>query len=171
MGNNIKLSSLKGIKNLDELSKYDNIIRTKCKTMIKCPDTADDIVNDMYLKISSVFERGESIGGDLVFITMKNLITDFYRKNRKFDFGNSIYPSTMPEKEDYSYDDIKHKLHQEKLYEEIERRKDNLHWYEKAVLEFSEDHNLLELSRQTGISYRSLNYTKTKINEKLGIVK
>ena len=171
MESKYKLSVIKDVNSLEELSKYDKIIRNKCKELIKCPDTAEDIVNDMYIKIHGAFEKGVTVNGGYVFITLKNLINNYYKKNNRLDFGNAEEDSKIPDIED-DYDEVvEGKLYKEELYDEMERRIDTLHWYDKAVLEYEEKYNLSELSRKTGISYRSLNHTKDKIKKKLGIKK
>lgn len=163
------LSAIKKTRSLEDLCKYDSIIRDKARTMIKCPDIAEDIVNDMYLKIHEAFLRGKIVDGGYVFMTLKNMITNHHKKNNRLDFGSTEAEAIIPESEDDSSIVIKEKIDQEALYDEIDRRVENLHWYEKSVLNFESSMSLLELSRQTGISYRSLNHTRDKIRTKLGI--
>ena len=51
------------------------------------------------------------------------------------------------------------------------KRIDSLDWYDKKVLELSREMSLLELSKRSKISYRSLIYSRIKIDEKIGIIR
>lgn len=167
-----KLNIIKNISSLEELSKYDDIIRLQAKRLIKCPETADDLVNDMYIKLHKTMQNGTIINGGYVHITLKNLYTNHLKfDTNRYDRGDSYYEAKIPEFEDTFEEDFQDKLELEEQYEEIERRIKELTWYEKKILEFEELISLSELSRQSGITYRSLCYSRDKIREKLGVIK
>lgn len=158
------------IKNITELSRYDTIIRKKAKLMCNNNIIYDDIVNDMYILIDAKLKEGKIINGGYVFLTMKNLLTNYYKKQNKLDFGLD-YEATIPEIFDDSEDNIESKEYKETLYEELNNRISQLTWYEQKLMQYSKEMSLLELHRQSGISYRSLIYSKNKINAKIGLIK
>lgn len=167
-----KLNKIKDISSLEELSKFDDIIREQAKRLIKCPETADDLVNDMYIKLHKTMVKGTVINGGYVHITLKNLYTNYLKfQVNRYDRGDSIYEASIPDLEDTFLETFEEKLLEEELYLEIENRINNLTWYEKKILEFENSISLLELSKQSGITYRSLCYSRDKMRDKLGVIK
>lgn len=167
-----KMSIIKDINTLEQLSKHDTLIRNHTKEFIKCNDTADDLVNDMYLSLNRAMLKGKVIDGGYVHITLQNLYKNYLKfKVNRFDFGDSINEAKIPEFEDKFEDTYQDKIYEESLYEEIEARIENLTWYEKKILEFEDVISLSELARQSGITYRSLCYSRDKMRDKLGVIK
>lgn len=167
-----KLSVIKDITTLTELSKYDTLIRNHAKEFIRCKETADDLVNDMYLSLNKAMLKGKNIDGGYIHITLQNLYKNHLKfKIGRFDFGDSINEAKIPEFEDNFEETYQDKLYQESLYEELEVRIENLTWYEKKILEFEDVISLSELARQSGITYRSLCYSRDKMRDKLGVIK
>lgn len=165
----INLNIIKDVSTIEELSKFDTLIRKYSKSIIPCNDTADDIVNDMYIKLNSVMERGSIINGGYVYITLKNLYSNHRKINiNRYDFGNAYECSYIPDNINDDLD-IDNKIMIEGLYNDMDDRISLLSWYEQKILSFSYIISMSELSRKSGISYRSLCYSKLKINEKLGI--
>lgn len=166
------MSQIKNVTNLQELVKYDELFRGYTKKIFddfKIPtEYSDDIVNDMYLKLNKTFEQNKTVDGGYIVITLKNLTINFINS----EFKKNRISLQSDEFEDVNYDEIiEEKLEDEKKYDIIEEKINELKWYEKSVLQLSQKMSLLELSKQSKISYRSLIYTKNKIDEKLGINK
>ena len=130
-------------------------------------ETAEDIVQEMYIKIDKKIKKGLNIDfGEndynyyYIFKTLKTLFLDLKRKESKVniidiesatkylsDSGNRNY--------DLVYDDIKNELN--KMY-----------WYDKKVFEIIEaGDSVAKLSRKSGIPYYSLYNTYTKVKQKL----
>lgn len=162
---------IKDISSLEELVKFDSIIREKARLMCNNNEIYDDITNDMYLLIDTKMKEGKIINGGYIFLTLKNLFTNYNKRQSKMDFGNELTQAYIKDVDDDFEDTKETKEYQETLYDEISRRIETLTWYEQKLLQMSKEMSLLELHRQSGISYRSLCYTKEKINNKMGIIK
>lgn len=127
-------------------------------------DTAEDIVQDMYLRIGRLVNEGKDItyGDDVnhfyIFRTLTTLFLDHKRRERKegdFDF------------EQYDIEDSE-VVEYEKKYEKILKELDSMYWYDKKVYEIVEGgESISELSRKTNISYYSLYNTYRKVKNYL----
>lgn len=166
------LNTIQDIHSLEELSKYDRIIRKYMKEKLQCEETADDLVNDMYIKMHTVFERDKVINGGYIFLVLKNLHLNHLKAHtNRYDFGNLIEGASIPDIEDDSVETIEEKEELELKYEEIERRVAKLTWYEKKILELESTMSLSELSKKSGIGYSSLISSRDKLRAKLGYLK
>jgi DNA-directed RNA polymerase specialized sigma24 family protein len=125
------------------------------------PETAEDIVQEMYIKIARLLDKGTDIsyGNDLnyfyIFRTLTSLFIDLKRKEAKTLFIN--------------IDDMQNDLEgdgnidYDSQYDKIKDALNELHWYNKKVYELVESgKSIAELSRDTNISYYSL-YNTYKI--------
>jgi DNA-directed RNA polymerase specialized sigma24 family protein len=125
------------------------------------PETAEDIVQEMYIKIARLLDKGTDIsyGNDLnyfyIFRTLTSLFIDLKRKESKTLFIN--------------IDDMQNDLEgdgnidYDSQYDKIKDALNELHWYNKKVYELVESgKSIAELSRDTNISYYSL-YNTYKI--------
>lgn len=127
-------------------------------------DTAQDIVQSMYLKIGNLVAKGKDItyGDDInhfyIFRTLTTIFLDYKRRERKeadFDFDNYDVEADQ---------EIEYKKKYEKILEEL----DKLYWYDKKVYEIIESGEpISELSRKTNISYYSLYNTYKKVKKYL----
>lgn len=128
------------------------------------PQTAEDIVQEMYLKIGRLVAQGKDItfGNDVnhfyIFRTLTTIFLDYKRRERKegdFDFDN------------YDIED-EQEVEYKKKYEIILEELDNMYWYDKKVYEIIESgESISELSRKTNISYYSLYNTYKKVKKYL----
>ena len=128
------------------------------------PQTAEDIVQEMYLKIGKLVAQGKDItfGSDVnhfyIFRTLTTIFLDYKRRERKegdFDFDN------------YDIED-EQEVEYKKKYEIILEELDNMYWYDKKVYEIIESgESISELSRKTNISYYSLYNTYKKVKKYL----
>ncbi len=171
----LAMSHIKGITTLEQLTQYDELFRSyaykMCEDFEIPTDFADDLVNDMYIKVNKSFVNDKIINGGYIVRTLKNLFInhcDFEKKRLK---RNLIIGEHIPEIEYDISETIEEKMADEKLYEEMEERIESLNWYEKSILKISQTTSLLQLSKDSKISYKSLIYSKRKINSKLGITK
>ena len=128
------------------------------------PETAEDIVQTMYLRIGKLVAQGKDItfGNDVnhfyIFRTLTSIFLDYKRRERKegdFDFDN------------YDIED-EQEVEYKKKYEIILEELDNMYWYDKKVYEIIESgESISELSRKTNISYYSLYNTYKKVKKYL----
>ena len=162
------LKVIKNINNIHDLSFYDSIIRNYCYRMCKS-ELADDIVQEMYIKANRAFNKGKVVDGGYIVRILKHNWIDHLRLREKIDnLGELDYTLEL---EDDFIENFNSKVADEILYEEMYKRIDSLDWYDKKVLELSREMSLLELSKRSKISYRSLIYSRMKIDEKIGIIR
>ena len=130
-------------------------------------ETAEDIVQEMYIKVQLKLEEGLDIryGDDdfnysYVFRILRNLFIDLKRKESKVhivDIDNVEEEFVVDENTDY-----------DKALEKIQNQMDQLFWYDKKVYQIIDDgSSIADLSRKTHIPYYSLYNTFKKVRQKL----
>ena len=134
---------------LDEVSKRDEYWRKLALQICGCPDLADDLVQDMYVKISSYKKANSSF----IYKTIKNIFIDYLRSKREVSL------------EDWHIKNDNSSVTQDRyaLLEMI----DSLHWFEREILLITHEMSLRKAEKETGITYGKLNYHKTKGLSKL----
>lgn len=155
-------------------SKILNQIATKHKKWINIvksfgcnKETAEDIVQEMYIKIQIKLDKGLDIkyGDDdfnysYVFRMLRNLFLDLKRKENKvyiLNIDDVSEEMTIDDNTDYY-----------KILEKVQNEMDQLFWYDKKVYEIIDDgSSIADLSRKTRIPYYSLYNTFKKVKEKL----
>lgn len=125
------------------------------------PETAEDIVQEMYLKIGRLVADGKDItfGNDInhfyVFRTLTTLFLDHKRKEKR--------SSEILEEVDAEQDE---EVNYEEKYQTVLDALDELYWYDRKVYEIiSDGESISELSRKTNISYYSLYNTYKKVKK------
>lgn len=131
--------------------------------------TAEDIVQNMYIKIHGWSERNkgntsimynkDEINYYFVFKTLRTLFYDYNRKAIKTK--NNVERVSKVISEDYIYDDIDVEIKEAHIKQTLAR----LHWYDKKVFDlvYKEKISMLQLSEMTGISYYSIYRTIQKV--------
>jgi RNA polymerase sigma factor (sigma-70 family) len=138
-------------------SKHDTWIRTVksfgCKGYL-----CEDVVQEAYLKINTLLNKGLDISYDTdinyfyMYRTLKSLFLDLCRKEAKITKVNLDYlEKFVQDEEKKQYKDIEGKMRQ------LNTLLDKMYWYDKKVFDLiSDGMSIAELSKQTGISYYSL---------------
>ncbi len=134
---------------LEELSKKDSYWRSIALKICRNKFMADDIVQEMYLKLCN---NDKDKNDFYVIIVMRNIFLDTIKKDKMFlDVDNYDFKDTDIT---FEIDDNEKEL--------IE----GLKWYEKELIEMSYDKSFHEIQRELNINYqfvrRILNKTKTK---------
>ena len=130
------------------------------------PETAEDIVQEMYLKIGKLVEKGTDISyGDgvnyfYVFRTLTSIFLDYKRKESKTGLiGLDEIEMQFQDDEEVPF---------QKQYDKILEGLAELYWYDRKVFEIIENgESISELSRKTNISYYSLYNTYKKVKKYL----
>lgn len=127
------------------------------------PDTAQDIVQSMYLKIGKLVADGKDISfGDDVnhFYIFRTLTTLFLDHKRRDNRSSEVLEDIEAEQdEEVDYDS---------KYQKVLDALEDLYWYDRKVFEIVEDgESISELSRKTNISYYSLYNTYKKVKKYL----
>lgn len=129
--------------------------------------TAEDLVQDMYLKIhhwleasdrnKSIMYNKDEINYYFVFKTLRTLFIDYCRREQR---------SVLKEPEElleptYIFESIDEEINEKRIRELIK----DLAWYDRKVFElvYQEKISMLKLSEMTGISYYSIYRTIQKI--------
>lgn len=121
---------------LEELAKEDNYFRKIAFNICKDKYTADDLVQEMYLKLSGIDREIKDIKWYAV-IVIRNLFIDQSKKPLNTDL--SIL--NLIQSETYEPDDKEKKV------------LDRLTWLERELLELSCDKSLREIEREYKINY------------------
>ena len=135
-------------------------------------EDAEDITQNMYLKINTLVNSGLDITFDqdinkfYIYRTLKSLFYDQCRKEAKIHKVNIEYlEKYVKEEEEYKEKDVAGKI---KEYNKI---LDELYWYDRKVWELTREKSIAEVSKLTNISYYSLYNTvkgvKRLIKEKI----
>jgi DNA-directed RNA polymerase specialized sigma24 family protein len=130
------------------------------------PDTAEDIVQEMYLKIGKLVDKGTDISyGDgvnyfYIFRTLTSIFLDYKRKESKTGIiGIDELDMEFEGSEEVEYN---------KEYDKVLQGLAELYWYDRQIFEIIENGvNISELSRKTNISYYSLYNTYKKVKKYL----
>lgn len=128
-------------------------------------ETAEDLVQEMYIKIQlSIENKGLDISyGDhdinyyYIFKTLRSLFLDLKRK------GKNVIRVPLENIKDMESD-----VDYTEKYNQIKVELNKMYWYDKKVFELVNNGlSIAELSRKTGIAYYSLYNTYKKVKEKL----
>ena len=129
--------------------------------------TAEDLVQEMYIKIGKKVKKGtdilyteNEINYFYIYLTLKTLFLDLKRKESKVQ---SVPIDVM---RDFLKDTGCKNY--EQVYIEVKNELNNMYWYDKKVWEIIESgESIAQLSRKSGIPYYSLYNTYKKVKEKL----
>ena len=134
---------------IHELAKKDQQWRKMALQICKCKDLADELVQNMYIKLS---ERTIPVSDGYIFVTLRSLFYDSLKNNdiliddfSKFEIEDEEY------NEGIDYSDL---------------AKD-LTWYERTMFEQSTLLGQRELSRQTGIHIQTIHRINKMVKIKL----
>ena len=154
---------------MEVLKKLYEKHKTWCKIVesFGCnPETAEDIVQDMYIKIHKLVEKGTDItyGDDInhfyIFRTLTSIFLDYKRKDSKTStIGLDELADQIEQEDEVDYDEP---------YNKVLEAMTELYWYDRKVYEIIENgESISELSRKTNISYYSLYNTYKKVKKYL----
>ncbi len=128
--------------------------------------TAEDIVQEMYIKIFNKLNKGLDIDYGkndynyyYIFLTLKTLFLDLKRKEKNIKIIDIAEIQNTVEDYNISYDES---------YIIIQNKLKNMYWYNRKVYEIIESgESIAELSRKSGIAYHSLYNTYIKVKKTL----
>jgi len=130
-------------------------------------ETAEDIVQEMYIKIDKKIKNGLNIDfGETdynyyyIFKTLKTLFLDLKRKESKVQIIElENVRNYLSDFDCENYDEV---------YAEIQNELNNMYWYDKKIFQIIEGgESIAQLSRKSGIPYYSLYNTYKKVVQKL----
>jgi DNA-directed RNA polymerase specialized sigma24 family protein len=128
------------------------------------PEIAEDIVQEMYIKIQLKLEKGldimyneKEINYYYIFKTLKSLFYDLKRKGKNITIVSidDVHLTTS----DINY---------QEPYKKIENELSKMFWYDRKVFEIiNEGESIAEFSRKSKIHYYSLYNTYNRVKNKL----
>lgn len=136
---------------LEELAKKDQKWREIAFKICKDRMLADDIVQDMYIKLA---DNQKQINDFYVIIVMRNLFLDYIKKEKLKISIESIYHLENND-DTFEIDD-----YQKKLIE-------NLYWVAKDYFIMSFDMSLREMAKELNTNYGFIYRTMKKEKDKL----
>tara|TARA_R110000850_G_scaffold127533_1_gene246623 strand:+ start:273 stop:737 length:465 start_codon:yes stop_codon:yes gene_type:complete len=126
---------------------------------------AEDIVQEMYIKILLKLENGldimyeDEINYYYIFKVLKTLYIDLKRKGKNIKIIN-IEDTNLSQ---YDYD-----VDYDEAYDIVKDELKNMFWYDRKVFEIiNEGESIADFSRNSYIEYYSLYNTYRKVKEKL----
>jgi RNA polymerase sigma factor (sigma-70 family) len=138
-------------------------------------DTAEDIVQEMYIKMHILVNKGTNIMYNdteinhfYVYRTLRTMFIDLTRKQSK------IKMFSIDNQEEFSeYISLLKNIEQQEssrtislLYDEINKELEKLHWYDKKIYKYIEGGETIKsLSEKTKISYYSIYNTYRKVKK------
>lgn len=132
-----------------------------CNKMI-----AEDIVQEMYIKVIPKIENGldiiyyeDDINYYYIYKVLKTLFIDLKRKGKNITIVNI---------EDSNYSKLHNDVDYEKAYKKVKDELNNMFWYDRKVFEIINDgESIADFSRNSYIEYFSLYNTYRKVKDKL----
>jgi RNA polymerase sigma factor (sigma-70 family) len=141
-----------------ELSKNDIEWRKIAVKICKDKYLADDLVQEMYIRLS---DKNYTISTGLVYTVLKSMFLDLKKKKTK---EVELIENIVIYEERYNFSkDQETQIKLDKLKIEISK----LNFESRELLELSQIMSQKEIEKQTNISYRQINYKIKKTKEKL----
>lgn len=141
---------------IEQLSLNDSLWRKTAFTICKDKDTADEIVQEMYLR----FERIKSTEPKYIFSILRNIFYDTLKSKEVLESDFTQYETTDDEYQEPTIDTFRTK-------EEFKELLQPLTWYERTTFELSNQHGQRKLSRMTGIRLQTIHEINKKVKKQI----
>lgn len=142
---------------LEELSKRDKDWRDIAYKICKDKQLADDLVQDMYLKLHD--KEYKEINEWFVWVTIRNIfLNKLKKKHKKYEISIELF---------YNIEDLTSDEAILNKRKEINEALDELDLWDREILLQTSEKSLRNLSEDTGISVMTLFYNKKIALEKL----
>ena len=147
---------------LDKLAQRHNEWLKLAFKICRNTENAKDLVQDMYIKVYNSGKEYEEINECYIYFIMRNQFLNEIEAEKKFvDVDISILNDLNDE---YNIEnDIKESITIDILKQEYK----NLTWYEKQIIDLTNEFGQRGWSRQTGIHIQTIHNTNKKIKLKL----
>lgn len=137
---------------IEQLAKHDNLWRSYAFKICRNKDLTDDLVQDMYIKLSDNPKAKEK---PYVYRTLQRLFIDEIRRENKENKVSieSLYYLESEENNEYRH---------------LKQCMSQLKWFDREILLLTHNGNSLRVNEElSGVYYGVLNYHKNKALEKL----
>lgn len=122
-----------------------------------CKDNANDIVQDMYIKM---YELGKEVDEGYIYFVLRSIFIDSKRKQKEFTISDDSLFNYLIEEETNNEE-------KELLNKCLARSYNSLEKHEKVIIHFSVNMGLREFSRESGLSISLIAKTKRKLKIKI----
>lgn len=155
----------RSLTTLELVAKKHNDWVDIVKTFGCTKEVAEDLVQEMYIKISYQIRKGLNViyedTGEVnyyyIFRTLNSVFIDLKRK------GKNIKLVEIDNIE-IDYNEVDYELSEQKIKDELSK----MFWYDRRVYEIIDSgESIAEFSRESSINYYSLYNTYNKVKEKL----
>ena len=141
---------------LDKLAENHKKWIAIAYNMCKCKDKANDIVQDMYIKM---YELNKSVDDGYIYFVIRSIFIEEKRKQKEFptEIENIDYYLSFNNKENNynTFEDLKKECY-DLAYKKLEH-------HEKVIIHFSSTMGLREFARNSEISISLIQKTKRKL--------
>jgi len=127
---------------LEYLSKKDSLWRQIAYNICKCKDTADELTNNMYLKLYDYNVPIEKLTEGYVGLTLYNLFIDKCKQKKNLSIDTFYYLEDQTTDTTFSDEDL-----------EILAKANELKWWKKQLIIESYDKTLRQIEKEFNINY------------------
>lgn len=136
---------------LEELSKKDIYWRRVAFNICKDKMLADDLVNEMYLKLH---DCKKEINDFYVVMVIRNMFIDTTKKNKTLSIEGFDHPQVS---NDFELDDKQKDI------------LDNMYWLAKGYFELSTEMSLREMGKELNTNYMYIHRVMAKARKQIGL--
>lgn len=144
---------------LNELAKRHNEWLKLAFNICKDKENSKDLVQDMYIRVYNSGKTLEEINECYIYFIMRNQFLNDLKHNNTIDIELFDFVA-----DEY---DIQADIKKETILNILEQEHKNLTWYEKQIIDLTQEFGQRGLSRETGIHIQTIHNTTKKIKSKL----
>ncbi len=122
---------------------------------------AEDIVQEMYLRLDKYIKPDQKISTSFVWITLRNIYFDFLKKEpTTFELDKTVSEAVCETESIIAYGELNKRVRDEL---------NNVDWFDKMLFELyvTSGKSMRQLSKETGISLSCIHYTTNRTKKHL----
>ena len=126
-----------------------------------CKTEAEDVVQEMYLRLDKYIKPNQKITSSFVWITLRNIYFDFLKKEPiTFELDKTVSEAVCETESIIAY---------EELNKRVRNELNNVDWFDKMLFELyvTSEKSMRQLSKETGISLSCIFYTTNRTKKHL----
>jgi RNA polymerase sigma factor (sigma-70 family) len=126
-----------------------------------CKTEAEDVVQDMYLRLDKYIKPDQQISTSFVWITLRNIYFDFLKKEPvTFELDKTVSEAVCETESIIAYEELNKRVRDEL---------NNVNWFDKMLFELyvTSGKSMRRLEKETGISLSCIHYTTNRTKKHL----
>lgn len=126
-----------------------------------CKTEAEDIVQEMYIRLDKYIKPDQQISTSFVWITLRNIYFDFLKKELvTFELDNNVSEAVCETESIIAYEELNKRVRDEL---------NNVDWFDKMLFELyvTSGKSMRRLEKETGISLSCIHYTTNRTKKHL----